>query len=212
MGRPTGGRPLSRGRESQVDSDLSAFAYELAAKVGTSWRRIAALGLSERPTNAGRGDIPRTDGRGPLPRQGNRSLRVAGDHGTNRRSFDASGDGEPHLQLPPGFSSEGHRRGQQTENKSQSPHFLAPGARSTVRFCNSAVQGWDSSAFHSTWLSRLSQGAAKARPAGLSRRRGGRKVLANSTSVPEAWRPLQWAACMVAMLLLAAFQKAEVEK
>jgi hypothetical protein len=34
--RPTDGRPLSLGSESQVDSDLSAFAYELAALVGRS--------------------------------------------------------------------------------------------------------------------------------------------------------------------------------
>src|SRR5215813_2537953 len=34
--RPTGGRPLSEGSASQIDADLSAFAYELAAKVGRS--------------------------------------------------------------------------------------------------------------------------------------------------------------------------------
>jgi hypothetical protein len=34
--RPTGGRPLSEGGESQIDSDLSTFVYELAAKVGRS--------------------------------------------------------------------------------------------------------------------------------------------------------------------------------
>jgi hypothetical protein len=34
--RPTDGRPLSLGSEGQVDADLSAFAYELAAKVGRS--------------------------------------------------------------------------------------------------------------------------------------------------------------------------------
>jgi len=32
--RPTDGRPLSLGSESQIDQDLSAFTYELAAKVG----------------------------------------------------------------------------------------------------------------------------------------------------------------------------------
>jgi hypothetical protein len=39
--RPTDGRPLSIGSESQIDEDLSSFAYELAAKVGTS--PIAAM-------------------------------------------------------------------------------------------------------------------------------------------------------------------------
>jgi hypothetical protein len=34
--RPTDGRPLSLGNEAQVDSDLEAFAYELAALVGRS--------------------------------------------------------------------------------------------------------------------------------------------------------------------------------
>jgi hypothetical protein len=34
--RPADGRPLSLGSESQVDSDLSAFTYELAAQVGRS--------------------------------------------------------------------------------------------------------------------------------------------------------------------------------
>jgi hypothetical protein len=34
--RPIDGRPLSLGSESQIDQDLSSFAYELAAKVGRS--------------------------------------------------------------------------------------------------------------------------------------------------------------------------------
>lgn len=42
--RPSDGRPLSLGSESQVDLDLSAFAYELAALVG---RSPAAIGLSD---------------------------------------------------------------------------------------------------------------------------------------------------------------------
>ena len=34
--RPTDGRPLSLGSDSQIDQDLSSFVYELAAKVGKS--------------------------------------------------------------------------------------------------------------------------------------------------------------------------------
>ena len=34
--RPTDGRPLSLGSESQIDQDLSSFTYELAARVGKS--------------------------------------------------------------------------------------------------------------------------------------------------------------------------------
>jgi TIR domain len=34
--RPTDGRPLSLGSESQIDQDLSSFIYELAAKIGKS--------------------------------------------------------------------------------------------------------------------------------------------------------------------------------
>jgi hypothetical protein len=81
-------------------------------------------------------------------------LRVAGGdgrgRGRDRRSFAISGNGEPDLQLPPSFSSENPTRWQQANYKSQSPHFLTPNARSTVRFCNSGVLGWDGSAFHST--------------------------------------------------------------
>lgn len=41
--RPTDGRPLSLGSESQIDSDLSEFAYELAAFVGRSPVSITPL-------------------------------------------------------------------------------------------------------------------------------------------------------------------------
>src|SRR5262245_59768017 len=39
--RPTYGRPLSLGSDSQIDQDLTSFAYELAAKVGKSPAVIA---------------------------------------------------------------------------------------------------------------------------------------------------------------------------
>jgi hypothetical protein len=42
--RPSAGRPLSQGSESQIDHDLSEFAYELAALVGKS---PAAIGLPD---------------------------------------------------------------------------------------------------------------------------------------------------------------------
>jgi TIR domain len=53
--RPTDGRALSLGSDSQIDSDLSAFAYELAARVG---RSPAAVGVS----HADKGRRERTDG------------------------------------------------------------------------------------------------------------------------------------------------------
>jgi hypothetical protein len=44
--RPTDGQPLSLGSEGQVDSDLSVFAYELAAKVGRSPAAVPPTELS----------------------------------------------------------------------------------------------------------------------------------------------------------------------
>lgn len=42
--RPSEGRPLSLGSDSQIDSDLSAFVYELAARVGKSPAAIRVSG------------------------------------------------------------------------------------------------------------------------------------------------------------------------
>jgi hypothetical protein len=50
--RPTDGRALSLGSESQVDSDLSAFAYELAARVGRSPTFVSPLQSELPPAGA----------------------------------------------------------------------------------------------------------------------------------------------------------------
>jgi hypothetical protein len=59
--RPTDARPLSLVSESQVDSDLSAFAYELAAKIGRSPAaapyRDASSGRSSKSAERRRGDL-----------------------------------------------------------------------------------------------------------------------------------------------------------
>jgi hypothetical protein len=54
MARPTDGRPLSLRGESEIDSDLSAFAYEIAKKVGRSPTLINPLrdGSSRNPAIA----------------------------------------------------------------------------------------------------------------------------------------------------------------
>jgi hypothetical protein len=120
----------------------------------------------------GRGRITSTaDSSGPLQRKRHRYLRLAGggarERRRDRRSFAISGNSEPDLQLPPGFFSKTDRRWQQAHYKSQSPHFLAPNARSTVRICNSGVLGWDGSAFHSTCCRGLAKEQQKRGRPGL---------------------------------------------
>jgi hypothetical protein len=47
--RPTDGRPLSLGSDSQVDADLTAFTYELAAKIGRSTVSVPEAALIPSP-------------------------------------------------------------------------------------------------------------------------------------------------------------------
>ena len=61
--RPTDGRPLSLGSESQIDLDLSSFAYELAAKVGKS-PAAAVFSATDRLANdrSGARSVAQVDG------------------------------------------------------------------------------------------------------------------------------------------------------
>jgi hypothetical protein len=97
--------------------------------------------LWARPAAPGCG-IAWADGRRPCFGERNRD----GDgrrRRINRRGLGECDNSEPDAELPSGLSSQDERPGQQTQNESQSPHFLAPSAPSTVRFRDSGVQGWD---------------------------------------------------------------------